>query len=294
MQFEIYVNAIKKSRNWYWHAQWCSWSSELLSFTVNVFFALLWVLALTPDQKLHSSHRSQNSSLVDPLPLSRRGEDFLSRLSSHITNHRFRHTSRHRRHHMCVALIIIIYVSCVEIARWPLIGEQSIVRRAKKKEFIIFRTFWLFFSRLLFTDRSQSFSARPRGDTQFQRLSQQSSSTSQLQSDPSQTDFGGHGSSSTITSSAGGSSGGIAGSPQTHMSLEGIGEHTSTPHSEMKHGKQQKPNARSESYKECSPKRSRTNRPKSDPSLYEWVNLNPQNYTIYLSNILETTFHHHI
>lgn len=127
---------------------------------------------------------------------------------------------------------------------------------------------------IFLSDRSASFSARPRGDIQFQRLSQQSSSTSQLQSDPTQTDFGGaHGSSSTITSSAGGSSGGIAGSPQTHMSLEGIGEHTSTPHSEAKRGKQKtgQPNARSESYKECSPKRSRTNRPKSDPSLYEWV-----------------------
>lgn len=29
------------------------------------------------------------------------------------------------------------------------------------------------------------------------------------------------------------------------------------------------PNTRSESYKESSPKRSRSNRPKSDPSLYE-------------------------
>lgn len=142
---------------------------------------------------------------------------------------------------------------------------------AQKSKFIIFRMLREnVHENVSLSDRSQSFSARPRGDTQFQRLSQQSSSTSQLQSDPSQTDFG-HGSSSTITSSAGGSSGGIAGSPHTHMSLEGIGEHTSTPHSEGKHGKQKtaQPNARSESYKECSPKRSRTNRPKSDPSLYE-------------------------
>lgn len=150
-------------------------------------------------------------------------------------------------------------------ARWPSNLRSPLCAA------IIFRISLTLSFLFLFSDRSQSFSARPRGDTQFQRLSQQSSSTSQLQSDPSQTDYGGHGSSSTITSSAGGSSGGIAGSPQTHMSLEGIGEHTSTPHSEMKHGKQKtgQPNARSESYKECSPKRSRTNRPKSDPSLYE-------------------------
>ncbi|XP_070505008.1 rho guanine nucleotide exchange factor 12-like isoform X1 [Chironomus tepperi] len=124
------------------------------------------------------------------------------------------------------------------------------------------------------SDRSASFSARPRGDTQFQRLTHTSNSTSQLPSqDISQPDFAA-GSSSTITSSAGGSSTGIAttvtGSPQTHMSMEGIGDHTSTP-TEGKRGKQKssQPNARSESYKECSPKRSRTNRPKSDPSLYE-------------------------
>lgn len=164
------------------------------------------------------------------------------------------------------SLSIIIYVTVsVWNARWPhLIGK---VHCASLN--LLFLTF---LSRDFLSDRSQSFSARPRGDTQFQRLSQQSSSTSQLQSDPSQTDYGGHGSNSTITSSAGGSSGGIAGSPQLQMSLEGIGEHTSTPQSEMKHGKQKssQPNARSESYKECSPKRSRTNRPKSDPSLYEW------------------------
>ena len=125
-----------------------------------------------------------------------------------------------------------------------------------------------------FSDRSASFSARPRGDTQFQRLTHTSNSTSQLPSqDISQTDFAA-GSSSTITSSAGGSSTGIAttvtGSPQTHISMEGLGDHTSTPN-EGKRGKQKssQPNARSESYKECSPKRSRTNRPKSDPSLYE-------------------------
>jgi hypothetical protein len=143
----------------------------------------------------------------------------------------------------------------------------------QKKPALIFHSFSHFFF-ILFPDRSASFSARPRGDTQFQRLNQQTSnSTSQLQSqDLSQPDFA-HGSSSTITSSAGGSSGGIAvaGSPQTHTSLDGIGEHTSTPVEGKQRGKQKssQPNARSESYKECSPKRSRTNRPKSDPSLYE-------------------------
>lgn len=118
----------------------------------------------------------------------------------------------------------------------------------------------------LSADRSASFSARPKGDMQFQRPAQSSSSTSQLQSqgDSSQSDFHHQGSSSTITSSIGGSSGVIAGSQGAD-----VGDHH-TP-TEGKRGKQKtaQPNARSESYKECSPKRSRTNRPKSDPSLYE-------------------------
>lgn len=119
-------------------------------------------------------------------------------------------------------------------------------------------------------DRSASFSARPKGDVQFQRPTHTSSSTSQLPAhlDPSHTDFH-QGSSSTITSSLGGSSGGIGGSPQGNQgAVGGSGDHTPT---DGKRGKQKtsQPNARSESYKECSPKRSRTNRPKSDPSLYE-------------------------
>lgn len=125
-----------------------------------------------------------------------------------------------------------------------------------------------------YLDRSASFSARPRGDTQFQRLTNQqtSSSTSQLQSqDPTQTDFGHGTSSSTITSSVGGSSSGVGGIGIDGIGMEGIGENTSTPNDSKRGGKQKtfQPNARSESYKECSPKRSRTNRPKSDPSLYE-------------------------
>lgn len=122
----------------------------------------------------------------------------------------------------------------------------------------------------LSVDRSASFSARPKGDIQFQRPAQSSSSTSQLQSqgDSSQSDFHQQGSSSTITSSIGGSSGVIAGSPQGNQGAD-VGDHH-TP-VDGKRGKQKtaQPNARSESYKECSPKRSRTNRPKSDPSLYE-------------------------
>ena len=121
-----------------------------------------------------------------------------------------------------------------------------------------------------FTDRSASFSARAKGDIQFQRPAHASSSTSQLQSHPdsSQTDFHQGGSNSTITSSIGGSSGVISGSPQGNHGHEGSGDHSA---SDGKRGKQKtsQPNARSESYKECSPKRSRSNRPKSDPSLYE-------------------------
>lgn len=118
-----------------------------------------------------------------------------------------------------------------------------------------------------FSDRSASFSARPKGDIQFQRPPHASSSTSQLQSHPdsSQTDF--HHQS--IASSIGGSSGVLSGSPQANQGADG-GSGDQTP-SDGKRGKQKtaQPNARSESYKECSPKRSRTNRPKSDPSLYE-------------------------
>lgn len=117
-------------------------------------------------------------------------------------------------------------------------------------------------------DRSASFSARPKGDMQFQRPPYASSSTSQLQSntDSSHTDFHNQGSSTTITSSMG-SSGGLT--TTANQSSEG-GSCEQTP-TEGKRGKQKtaQPNARSESYKECSPKRSRTNRPKSDPSLYE-------------------------
>ena len=117
-------------------------------------------------------------------------------------------------------------------------------------------------------DRSASFSARPKGDVQFQRPPHTSNSTSQLQAHPdtSHTDF--HQGSSSNASSIGGSSGVIGGSPQGNQGAEGGLDHTP---SDGKRGKQKtaQPNARSESYKECSPKRSRSNRPKSDPSLYE-------------------------
>lgn len=73
-----------------------------------------------------------------------------------------------------------------------------------------------------------------------------------------------------MASSIGGSSGILTGSPQANQGGDGVGGGDQTP-TDGKRGKQKtaQPNARSESYKECSPKRSRTNRPKSDPSLYE-------------------------
>lgn len=76
-----------------------------------------------------------------------------------------------------------------------------------------------------------------------------------------------------MASSIGGSSGILTGSPQANQGVDGGGGGDQTL-TDGKRGKQKtpQPNARSESYKECSPKRSRTNRPKSDPSLYEWVN----------------------
>lgn len=149
---------------------------------------------------------------------------------------------------------------------WKYSGRLWLKRRAFNDSTI--NSFVINFSSSLLSslDRSASFSARPKGDIQFQRPTHASSSTSQLQSHPdsSQSDFHHQGSSSTITSSIGGSSGLLTGSPQG----EGGGDQAP---SDGKRGKQKtaQPNARSESYKECSPKRSRTNRPKSDPSLYE-------------------------